>query len=266
VTHDQFGLENTTAFVSGGAGHLGRAMVSVLAEAGAHVIVNGRGREKLELLVGELRAAGLSAEAMPFDVTDAAARDRAFADISTRLGTLNVLINNAHAGRPGTVDSATDEDFTTAHSVHVTAAFGLVKAARPLLAAAAAAGGPASVINVASMYGVVSPDPSVYGTSGFNSAPYYGAAKGGLLQLTRYLAVHLARENIRVNALSPGPFPPSSIEVQHPQFASALKARVPMGRLGRPEDIQGVVLFLASAASSYITGINVPVDGGWTAW
>ncbi|MEP6914234.1 MAG: SDR family oxidoreductase [Acidobacteriota bacterium] len=261
-----FALKDCTAFVSGGAGHLGRAIVAALADAGAHVIVNGRRRDKLDALVGELRGAGLSAEAMAFDVTDAAARDHAFAEIGVRFGGLHVLVNNAHAGRPGTIDSVTDEDFANAHAVHVTAAFGLVKAARPLLAKAAAAAGQASVINVASMYGMVSPDPAVYGTSGFNNPPEYGAAKGGLLQLTRYLAVHLAPERIRVNAISPGPFPPESIETQQPQFAAALKGKVPLGRLGRPDDLKGVVLFLASGASGYVTGINLPVDGGWTAW
>jgi NAD(P)-dependent dehydrogenase (short-subunit alcohol dehydrogenase family) len=261
-----FALRDTIAFVSGGAGHLGRAIVRALAESGAHVIVNGRRAEKLDAFVSELLAAGLRAEAMAFDVTDAAARERAFADIGSRFSGLHVLVNNAHAGRPGTIDSVTDEDFASAQAVHVTAAFGLVKAARPLLVKAAATAGQASVINVASMYGMVSPDPAIYGTSGFNNPPEYGAAKGGLLQLTRYLAVHLAPERIRVNAISPGPFPPETIHTHQPHFAAALKAKVPLGRLGRPEDLEGVVLFLASDASSYVTGINVPVDGGWTAW
>jgi NAD(P)-dependent dehydrogenase (short-subunit alcohol dehydrogenase family) len=116
------------------------------------------------------------------------------------------------------------------------------------------------------MYGHVSPDPRLYGESGLNSAPWYGAAKGGLIQLTRYLACHLAPERIRVNAISPGPFPRTEISAGKSDFIQRLEQKVPMGRIGMPEEIAGPLLFLASDASSYVTGINLPVDGGWTAW
>jgi NAD(P)-dependent dehydrogenase (short-subunit alcohol dehydrogenase family) len=116
------------------------------------------------------------------------------------------------------------------------------------------------------MYGSVSPDPSIYGGSGANSPPYYGAAKAGLIQLTRYLAVHLAHLRIRVNCISPGPFPAPRYLESDADFHEKLKARTPMGRTGDPDELRGPVLFLASGASSYVTGINLAVDGGWTAW
>jgi NAD(P)-dependent dehydrogenase (short-subunit alcohol dehydrogenase family) len=112
----------------------------------------------------------------------------------------------------------------------------------------------------------VSPDPAIYGDSGKNNPPFYGAAKAGLIQLTRYLAVHLAKRGVRVNSVSPGPFPPPSIATVSPEFHAELCRKTPMGRIGAAEELAGPVLFLLSDASTYVTGIDLPVDGGWTAW
>jgi NAD(P)-dependent dehydrogenase (short-subunit alcohol dehydrogenase family) len=161
---------------------------------------------------------------------------------------------------------AEPEDFARAFESGVWAGFAIARQTLPALRAAVAAVGGAAIVNIASMYGHVSPDPRLYGDSGLNSAPWYGAAKGGLLQLTRYMACHLARERIRVNALSPGPFPRTSIASEKSDFIARLAAKVPMGRIGAAEEIAGPLLFLASDASSYVTGVNLPVDGGWTAW
>lgn len=261
-----FRLDDRVAFVSGASGHLGRAIVGVLAEAGATVIINGRTAEKLEQLREELADYGDRIETMAFDVTDAPAVDRSFNEITERHDALDVLINNAYAGEPGSIESATANDFASAYGVAVTGAFNCVKAASPGLRAAVEINGDASVINVASMYGSVSPDPRVYGDTGLDNPPYYGAAKGGLIQLGRYLACHLAVQRIRVNTLSPGPFPPSSVVEASPSFGANLCAKVPLNRLGEPDDLKGAVLFLASSASAYVTGINLPVDGGWTTW
>ncbi len=116
------------------------------------------------------------------------------------------------------------------------------------------------------MYGSVSPDPSIYGTSGANSPPYYGPAKAALIQLTRYAACHLANQRIRVNCISPGPFPSEKYLEHDAQFRARLQAKNPMHRTGKPAELQGPLLFLASDASSYVTGIDLAVDGGWTAW
>lgn len=126
--------------------------------------------------------------------------------------------------------------------------------------------GGASVVNVASMYGQVSPDPRIYGNSGSNNPPYYGAAKAGLIQLTRYMACHLGHFNIRVNSLCPGPFPPESIKEKNPAFYNQLCFKNPLGRIGEAHEVAGPVVFLLSAASSFITGANLAVDGGWTSW
>jgi NAD(P)-dependent dehydrogenase (short-subunit alcohol dehydrogenase family) len=258
----RFRLDGATALVTGAAGHLGSAMVAALAEAGATLYLNGRKPGPLEAARDALRAHGSKAEILPFDVTDRAARASAVAGLAR----LDVLVNLAYTGRPGTIAMATPEDFSGAFESGVTAAFELTRDCLPALREAVRQRGDASVINIASMYGHVSPDPRLYGESGLNSPPWYGAAKGGLIQLTRYLACHLAAERIRVNAIAPGPFPRTEISAGKSDFVARLEQKVPMERIGTPEEIAGPVLFLASKASSYVTGINLPVDGGWTAW
>ena len=115
------------------------------------------------------------------------------------------------------------------------------------------------------MYGKVSPDPSIYEESGFNSLPSYGAGKAAIIQYTKFLACHLAKKRIRVNSVSPGPFPQEDVQ-KNVEFINRLKKKIPMGRIGLPDELKGIMIFLASDASSYITGENILVDGGWTAW
>jgi len=261
-----FSLEGWVALVTGAPGHLGSSMVTALAGAGAFVYLNGRHPGPLEELRDSLRRGGLLAEIAPFDVSDKKSAIRFVAQIAEESGRLDVLVNNAYSGRPGTLENAEEHDYTQAFSVAVQAASQLTMTSLDLLKAAAQRQGHSSVINIASMYGTVSPDPSIYGDSGHNSPPYYGAAKAGLLQLTRYAAVHLAAHKVRVNAISPGAFPSPGVAEQMPEFWRLLNQKPPMHRVGAANEIQGAVLFLASDASTYVTGINLPVDGGWTAW
>jgi len=268
----QFRLDGRVAFLSGAAGHLGQAMARALAGAGAHVVLNGRRRDALEALADKLMKEeslqeGSQASIACFDVTDENAVKKQMAEIGRKHGRLDIVVNNANSGRTGTIESATAEDFEQSYRVNVVAAFQLLQSALPLLKQSAqrTAGG-ASVINIASMYGSVSPDGSIYGSSGANSPPYYGAAKAGLIQLTRYAACHLAADRIRVNSISPGPFPAAKYLERDTGFGDRLKAKVPMRRTGNPQEMQGPLLFLASDASSYVTGANLSVDGGWTAW
>ena len=262
-----FRLDGRVAFLSGASGLLGRAMAEGLAEAGAHVILNSRSQEKLEALASELRAKRYSVSVACFDITDVDAVARMVEQVTTEHGRLDVLVNNASGGRPGTIETSTVHDFEDMYRVNVLAAFQLVKSSLPLLTAAGKASlGGASIINIASMYGVVSPDPAIYGTSGANNPPYYGAAKAALIQMTRYEACHLAPRRIRCNAISPGPFPARKYLAAVPAFQAKLDGKNPMGRTGDPHELRGALVFLASDASSYVTGANLAVDGGWTAW
>ena len=241
-------------------------MARALSSAGAHVYVNGRKKAEVTELVEELRSQGAKASAACFDITDCEAVSSAIAEIGREHGRLDVIVNNASAVRTGSLENIEAADFEQVYRVNVIAAFEILKAALPLLSAAGKVTAGASVVNIASMYGSVSPDPSIYGNSGANSPPSYGAAKAGLIQFTRYAACHLAAERIRVNCISPGPFPAKRYLDQDSEFQSRLQKKVPMGRTGDPQELQGPLLFLASDASSYVTGVDLPVDGGWTAW
>jgi len=259
---DRFRLDGRIAFVSGAAGHLGRAMSRALCEAGAHVILNGRDDAKLKAFESELRGIGYSVESAAFDVAEFE-KSRAFMAKQKRL---DILVNNAVSMTPAPFASLTTEAFAQTYQSAVTAAFELVRAGLPALKAAAAATGDASVINTASMYGAVAPDSRIYAKAEQASPLHYGPAKAALIQLTRHLAAELGPEKIRVNALVPGPFPREQVSKDDPAFAARLAAKTMLGRTGQDAEIEGPLLFLASPASSYVTGSALAVDGGWTAW
>ncbi len=253
-----FRLDGKTAFVSGSRGHLGRAMARALCEAGAHVILNGRDDAALAGQEADLRQVGFSVERAAFDAHDVAV----VRDFFGRLARLDILVNNATAMQMKSFASLEPQDFATTYAASVTSSFETVRAALPALRQAVARADDASVINVASMYGQVSPDGRLYDDRAQQSPFHYGPAKAGLIQLSRHLAAELGPEKIRVNALVPGPFPASA----PPDFSARLGARTMLGRTGRAEEIAGPLLFLASPAASFVTGAALNVDGGWTAW
>jgi len=253
-----FRLDGKTAFVSGSRGHLGQAMVRALTTAGAHVILNGRDDAALADFEAGLKRNGMSVERAAFDVTDIAAVRKFFA----RLKRLDILVNNAVSMQVRSFAALEPQDFAATYASAVTTAFESARAALPALKAAVAASGDASVINIASMYGQVSPDARLYDDPAGQSPFHYGPAKAGLLQLTRHLAAELGREKIRVNALVPGPFPANA----EPAFAARLAGKTMLGRLGKADEIAGPLLFLAAPASTFVTGASLNVDGGWTAW
>lgn len=262
-----FRLDGHVLLLTGATGHLGTALAQGLAAAGAHVLVNARNADAVDSLVGALRRAGHEASAAAFDVTDELACRKAMAEIERTQSCLHGIVNNAFNGRAATVETSTAPDFDASLCLNITAPFMLVQQALPLLKQAARNRlGGASIVNIASMYAIVSPDPRIYGDSGANNPPFYGAAKAGMVQLTRYLACHLGPDNIRVNSVSPGPFPRPAIIREQPAFHDELRRKNPLGRVGQAEELIGPVLFLLSAAASYVTGTDLPVDGGWTAW
>jgi len=262
-----FRLDGRNALITGAAGNLGRAISRILCEAGAHVILNGRTRKTIDEFACELKDDGYDVSTAVLDITDDKQLVELFKRIRLERGCLDIIVNNASAGRCGTIENATKDDFYKSYEINVVAAFRTIQLGKPLLKEGAKKNpGGASVINIATMYGVISPDPAIYGKSGLNNPPHYGAAKAGLIQLTRYAACHLANDKIRVNAISPGPFPNSTITKEQPSFLKELCRKNPMNRIGQSYEVCGPVLFLASDASSYVTGINLIVDGGWTAW
>jgi len=263
VSVDLFRLDGAVAVVTGASGWLGTAMVEALAEAGATVIAVARRLDPLRAVVEPLVVRQLRVEALQADVTTDA-WGKALRNLAEERGHIDVLVNNAHAGRLGSMRTSSSRDFDEAFRLAVISAWTAIEAARPGLTASADANGPASVINIASMYGLVAPDLSVYGSEEDRNPPYYGSAKAALLQLTRYAAAELGPQGIRVNAISPGPFPATHAQANE-EFVESLAKRTMLNRIGRPDDLKTALLFLASSNSGFVTGANIVVDGGWTA-
>jgi gluconate 5-dehydrogenase len=256
-----FDLTGKVCIVTGAAGWLGSAMSRALAEAGATVVVTSRDAGQAEECAASLPGSGHAGMKLCQD--DVATIPVFVSNVVERLGSVDVLVNNAYGGTAPSIDSATAEDFAGAYHTGVTSYFLLARAVANHLRTVGRSG---SIINVASMYGVVASYPDAYTDLPINSPPVYHGLKGGLIHLTRHLAVYWAQYGIRVNAISPGPFPSPKVTGKLPEFIDRLEEKTPLGRMGQPEELKGIVVLLASDAGSYITGQNILVDGGWTAW
>ncbi len=259
--HELLSLQGKVALLTGAAGWLGSAMSRALAEAGATLVVTSRAADKIAAFAQSLPGSGHVG--LAFDQGDTDSIPGFVEQVIERVGKIDILVNNAYGGTAPSIDSATAEDFDHAYHTGVTAYFMLARAIADHLRSRQS---PGSIINIASMYGVVASYPDAYSGLPVNSPPNYHGLKGGLVHLSRHLAVYWAHDNIRVNCISPGPFPTDKTQARLPEFMGRLEQKVPMGRIGRPEELKGLVVLLASEAGSYITGQNILVDGGWTAW
>lgn len=261
---DLFSLARKNVLVTGATGHLGTAMAWGLAEAGANVLVNARSAKHCAVLVNDIHNAGLQAEIAAFDVTDEEAITSFFSERPEIA--LHGLVNNAYAGGAGTIETSDAIAYQNSYDMSVVCAHRLLRHALGGLRRAVKETGDASVINIASMYGIVSPDLRVYDKPEGANPPFYGAAKAALVQWSKYAACEFGHEGIRVNSVSPGPFPAKSVQQLAPDFIARLVQKVPMRRVGQPNEIKGVVVMLASSAATYVNGTNISVDGGWTSW
>lgn len=247
-----FDLHGKVALVTGGNGGIGLGMARGLGSAGAMVVIAGRNAEKSREAAHRLRTQGLKADAMEADVTDEGEVERLIAQVGDKHGALHILVNNA-----GTTVRKMPQDLSLHEWRHVmdtnlTSAFLCSKAAYPWLKRQ---GG--KVINIGSMM-------SIFG------APYasaYGASKGGIVQFTRSIATAWAADNIQANAVLPGWIDTELTQGardQVPGLNERVLAKTPAGRWGVPEDLAGIAVFLASAASDFVTGTAIPVDGGYS--
>lgn len=252
-----FSLKGKVAVVTGGYGHLGRAMVNGLSDAGARVVVAGKDKTKFKKVFGGSRMV----EFEKIDISSTPSIKSCFRNIIKKFGAIDVLVNNAIYRKGVSPEKMTDAEW----NYGVDGVLGSVfRCIREIIPHMKKRGG--NIINISSMYGVVSPDFRIYeyNPSSF-SPPDYGAAKAGVIQLTKYYGVYLAQYKIRVNCITPGPFPAKEGQ-NAKRFAAALAAKTVVNRYGNPDDLKGPVVFLASDASSFITGHNLIVDGGWTIW
>jgi NAD(P)-dependent dehydrogenase (short-subunit alcohol dehydrogenase family) len=257
-TMQLFQLAGKTALVTGGGGIYGVHIVRALAEAGAHVIVASRDSARCRASAQELCAEGLSAEGAALDLTSESSIRGLREKILGDHGHLDVLVNNAVARSGGDLRHMSAAEWETAMKVNSTGLFLACQIfSEPMQEARSG-----SIINIASIYGMVGPDFTIYEGTAVSNPINYAFAKGGMINLTRYLASFLAPFTVRVNSLSPGGFRTEETPVQ---FVRNYSQRTPGGRMAEADDLKGPVVFLASEASRYITGQNLPVDGGWTA-
>ncbi len=250
---DLFRLDGRVALVTGAASGLGAAIATALAQAGAQVAVHGNRRAATETAA----AIGGSAAAFQADLSDTSAAEKLFAEVKQRFGRVDILVNNAGTIHRDPAEQFKLEDWQRVVQVNLTSVFQLSQlAGRDMLARSS--GGRISggkIINIASLLSF----------QGGIRVPAYAASKGGVAQLTKALANEWAAHNIQVNAIAPGYFATTNTEALQadPDRSRQILERIPAGRWGRPEDLAGAALYLASPASDYVTGTVVTVDGGW---
>jgi NAD(P)-dependent dehydrogenase (short-subunit alcohol dehydrogenase family) len=256
---DMFSLKGKTALVTGGAGMYGRQIVQALAEAGAETMMASRNLEALEKLAGEHRAEGRNVSAFELDQGVESSVLRLRDELRQRWGKLDILVNNA-VSRPlkgGYGDQA--EHFAESMQVNATGLFLVTRALGDFMAES----GGGSIVNIGSMMGMVGPDPHYYKNTPFSPwYPDYFFHKGGMINLTRFVASYYGLRNVRCNCVSPGGLQNAS---HTPTFLAQYGERTMLGRMANDHDLMGIIVFLASDASAYITGANIPVDGGYTA-
>ena len=248
-----FSLHGKVALVTGGNGGIGLGMAEGLALAGAHLMLAGRDAEKSQAAAARIAALGVKTATVHVDVEDAQSCIAMVAETLNRFGRLDILVNNAGMNIRGRPEVMTPAEWRSVLAVNLDGAFFASQAAYPAMKATK--GG--KIINTGSMF-------SIFGAA-FNTA--YAASKGGIVQMTKALATAWAADNIQVNAILPGWIDTDltrAARMQVDGLHDRVLARTPAGRWGETRDFAGVAVFLASAASDFVTGASIPVDGGWS--
>jgi gluconate 5-dehydrogenase len=249
-------IDNKIIIVTGGYGYLGKGIVESLVSHGAFVIVAARDEDKFfQTFQGRDNI-----KFIYFDISNTSSIQKGFQKIFDEFGRIDTLINNAYYSKGQSPEKMSDENCSLGIDGTLSSVFRTIREIIPYFKNQ----GNGKIINVSSQYGINAPAFEVYEKSEeFINPPHYGAAKAGVLQLTRYYASYLGKLNIQVNAVTPGAFP--SVKVQENiNFINELKTKTCLNRIGSPDDLGGIFTFLSSDASNFITGQNFIVDGGWT--
>ena len=266
-----FDLSGRVAMVSGAAGLLGPGFCRSLAHAGATVIAADLRGAACDALAQDLRAESVrDAMSLHMDVSDADSVEAGFAEVVRGYGRLDILVNAvAHnpvtAGAHAPFERYALDVWTKVIQVNLTGVMLCCQAAGRQMVTQ----GGGVIVNIASVYGMVGADQRIYGDSGLNSPASYAASKGGIISLTRYLAAYWEGKNIRVNCMSPGGVQSATVGEkgkQNDNFLQNYGYRNMLHRMARKEELWGGLVYLCSDASSFVTGTNLVVDGGWTAW
>ena len=248
-----FDLGGRVALVTGGGSGLGLAIARGLAAAGARVVLNGRGQDKLDSAAAALRGDGLAVETAAFDVADSVAVGAGIAELASRVGAIDILVNNAGIQHRAPIEDFSDADWRRLMATNLDAPFYLARAVIPAMKKK----GAGKIINIASLASTLARPTTV---------PYQ-TSKGGIAMFTRGLAVELAPHGIQVNAIAPGFFRTemNTALTTNADFTAWVEKRTPAGRWAEPSELAGVAVFLASSAAGYVTGQILYVDGGFTA-
>ena len=244
-----FDLTGKVAVVTGGNGGIGLGMATGLAKAGATVVLAGRNADKSAAAVDALRASGSLADAIEADVTDEGDVAHLFREVMLRHGRLDILVNNAGTSIRKPAHELSLDEWQHVMDTNLTSTFLCCRAAHALMKE-----GGGKIINIGSML-------SIFGAP---YGPVYGASKGGVVQFTKSLAIFWAKDNIQVNAILPGWIHTGLTASASAERYNSIKARIPQERWGEPDELAGAAVFLASRASDYVTGVALPVDGGYT--
>lgn len=251
---DLFSVKDKVALVTGGSRGIGLMIARGYVEAGARVYVSSRKRDACDQVAAELSHVG-TCISVPADVGTQAGCETLARDVAARESALHILVNNAGANWGAPLGEYPDAAWDKVLALNLKAVFHLTRACLPLLTKAATPADPARVINIGSIDGLRVPLLETYA---------YSSSKAAVIHLTRVLAIRLAPEHITVNAVAPGPFESKMMQETLDRFRDAIVGSCPLGRIGAPEDMAGVAIYLASRAGAYLTGVVIPVDGGIT--
>ena len=257
-----FDLRGKVVLITGGSGYLGTAMSEIISELGANLVLASRNRQKnLEVKQKLEDKYRNHVETIDLDISNSLTVNKVIRNILKEHGKIDILINNSYYGAGAELLNMSEEEWFKGIDGSINGVFRLTKAVLDSMIQNKYG----KIINIASMYGVVAPDVSIYEGNNFYNPASYGVGKAGIIQFTKYVAAVYGKYGITCNAISPGPFPNLKVQ-ENNEFINNLEKRVPLGRIGKPEDLKGVIALLSSDASAYINGVNISVDGGWTAW
>ncbi|KAF0144488.1 MAG: short-chain dehydrogenase/reductase SDR [Nitrospirae bacterium] len=251
-----FSCEDKVALVTGGAGLLGREIAKALYDFGARVYIGDADEKKAKEISGDTGIGYVH-----LDITSEDSIEKAMETVISDNGGLDIMVNSAYPRTKdwgNKIEKVSLESWKNNVDSHLGGYFFCCRKAAEQMKQQ----GGGTIINLASIYGVVAPDFSIYEGTKMTMPVAYSAIKGGIIALTRYIATYYAKYNVRANTVSPG----GIFDNQQEAFVKRYSDKTPLGRMGSPSEVTGAVVFLASEAASYVTGQNLIVDGGWTAW
>jgi NAD(P)-dependent dehydrogenase (short-subunit alcohol dehydrogenase family) len=255
MTDELFAIRGKVALVTGGTSGIGLMIARGLLRRGVRTYIVGRDIARSQAVAAQLSTQGFCV-GLAANLADAHEPQNLAAELARHEPQLHILINNAGASETGTLDTVSIADWNNVMNVNLRSGFFLIQHLLPQLRAAATARDPARIINIGSIGGLHIPN--------WDAFPY-GASKAALHHMTRALTKRLGKDNIIVNAIAPGPFPSRLTNTESDAVKKSVQTYIPLGRPGEPEDIEGLVVFLASRAGAYVNGTTIPLDGGYIA-